>query len=320
MDNKKHVFIYPFDSEGVSDNDKFLEGYVTASKHRLVTNYMEGYKSLFVNLEPEGWPYDIDILIVTSLYDMEDLDGYGNDTHSKFTPEWANNYNDRVLANAKRAKNVLVTSKYWQKRLEDLGIKSRLLKMGVRPNLWKPFNEYETQDRNLYTFYDSSRPVSNLPMVLSLAERFPKNNFLVLGIGCYEDDIAKRYNVKIPKNVFCKGWLGSIRATIGLLQQTKVFLSISHKNMTATTLYAMLSGAIPVSFSGSPTSDYIQNGHNGILVPGKDFESLARIIEKIDNTDFNIISKMSKRAKESVIKEGYTVNSSATVLDMLIEK
>jgi glycosyltransferase involved in cell wall biosynthesis len=206
-------------------------------------------------------------------------------------------------------------SEVQKKELEQLGIpkgKISTIPMGIDEEFLKrgehrrrelkkgPFTIIS--NRNLLPIYNVSLLIRAIPIVL---REEPETKFIIAGDGAEKEALEKEVN---NMNIYSSvKFLGRIphEEMPDLLSQADVYVSTSLYDGTSVSLLeAMGSGAFPIVTDIPSNREWIDNGHNGFLVPEENENVLAkRIVEAIQNR--RLLGEACKKNRKIVEQRAY---------------
>ena len=189
----------------------------------------------------------------------------------------------------KHAAHINCVSNIQKKDLEQLGItveKISVIPMGVDEAFLETGKDRKIElnkgsfiifsNRNLLSLYNVSLLVRAIPYVL---KEEPKTKFIIAGDGSEKENLenkVKQLNVSSSVQ-----FLGRVphQEMPNLLGQSDIYVSTSlHDGTSVSLLEALASGAFPVVTDIPSNREWIDNGHNGFLVPEENENLLARKI------------------------------------------
>ncbi|NHJ86694.1 MAG: glycosyltransferase [Asgard group archaeon] len=309
------VYVYPYNPSWGNYVDEFTGEWIKSSKHKITPSYRPGAVGVCYNAPPKNSNFPIQIL--TRLYNLKHVDGFGDDLQTQLDTDLCMNMNQAMLEGAQRAEIVITTSKFWQKRMmEEFNIKSNVIHLGINMNIWKPFSNLSK--RQYFTFYNTTRPATNISNLIHIAKAMPKEKFVAFGSGCYKDIVEGRYRVEVPPNIDFQGWIGNLRVTTELLHNSKANLVLSSEDdLNYHYLTPMAIGTPLMTVKGSSCEELVDDEVNGFIAEDS-LEGVLNTLEKINTMDLQKYNKILKEVRPSLGYKGFDIQSNVNKLDNLI--
>ena len=148
----------------------------------------------------------------------------------------------------------------------------------------------------------AARPMKGIPYLIRSAEYLPKDlpiHYLLIGRNMDCDEYKKLINESPYKNNFHV--LGHTKDPLPYVAASDIFVlaSISSEGLNKTTIEAMGLGIAPIVTDIPENQDLVINEKNGLIVPKKNPEAIAKAILKLYN-DPSLCKIYGQRSKEHV--------------------
>jgi glycosyltransferase involved in cell wall biosynthesis len=160
--------------------------------------------------------------------------------------QWLN----KLMFKSCRASDVVISVAKWQQELLlKEGIESIYIPNGVNADVCKSANPERFREKyniygDFYLFGGNISKYKRPELFVKLARRMPNRIFVMMG-GITSDNLMKRFNIDIPKNVICLGSL-PYNDVIDAFSACKVFVLTSKNDTFPTAVMEAMAGKKPV--------------------------------------------------------------------------
>ena len=147
-----------------------------------------------------------------------------------------------------------------------------------------------------------ARPMKGIPYLIRSSDHLPEDlpiHYLLIGRNMDSEEYTKLINESPYKNNFHV--MGYTKDPLPYVAASNIFVlaSISSEGLNKTTIEAMGLGIAPVVTDIPENEDLVVNEKNGLIVPKKDPEAIAKAILRLYN-DRSLCKLFGQRSKEHI--------------------